>query len=332
MKDLLYIKQHFAGEETGTTVTTDIAPAVSVDVLYSVSESLTQLREALGISHLTPMAQGSTIKLYKVAVKGDLAAQVDEGAVIGLTETKRELVKTVDVTLRKYDKRTTAEAIQRSGRQAALNDTDGALVKKIRKGIKSRFFANIEDAAGTATPVANTLQAGLAAVWGAMQAYYEDEDVRPVYFVSALDVADYLATANISTQTAFGFSYIENFLGLGTAFVVPGLAKGAVYGTAAENLGCAYIPAGGDVAQTFGLTYDESGLIGMKHVTVDNRLSVDTIVVEGVEFYAPDLSGIFKATIGGNASSGTEGGNAGGTEGGNAGGGTEGGNAGGGNG
>ena len=286
MKDLLYIKQHFTGEETGTTVTTDIAPAVSVDVLYNVSESLTQLREALGITHLTPMAQGSTIKLYKVAVKGDVAAQV-----------KRELVKTVDITLRKYDKRTTAEAIQASGRQAALNDTDGALVKKIRKGIKSRFFTNIEQAVGTATPVAQTLQAGLAAVWGAMQAYYEDEDVRPVYFVSALDVADYLATANISTQTAFGFSYIENFLGLGTAFVVPGLAKGAVYGTAAENLGCAYIPAGGDVANTFGLTYDESGLIGMKHVTVDNRLSVDTIVVEGVEFYAPDLSGIFKATI-----------------------------------
>lgn len=301
MKDLIYFKQHFTGEEAeaGTTVTTDIAPAVSVDVLYSVSESLTQLREALGITHLTPMAQGSTIKLYKVAVKGDVAAQVAEGAVIGLTEVKRELVKTVEITLRKYDKRTPAEAIQRSGRQAALNDTDSGLVKQIRKGIKSRFFTNIEQAAGTATPVAQTLQAGLAAVWGAMQAYYEDEDVRPVYFVSALDVADYLATANISTQTAFGFSYIENFLGLGTAFVVPGLAKGAVYGTAAENLGCAYIPAGGDVAQTFGLTYDESGLIGMKHVTVDNRLSVDTIVVEGVEFFAPDLSGIFKAEING---------------------------------
>ena len=329
MKDLIYFKQHFTGEETGTTVTTDIAPAVSVDVLYSVSESLTQLREALGISNLTPMPQNSTIKLYRAAVKGDLAAQVDEGAVIGLTETKRELVKAVDVTIRKYSKRTTAEAIQSAKPQAALNDTDNALIKKIRKGIKSRFFSNIEMAEGVATPVAQTLQAGLAAVWGAMQTYYEDEDVRPVYFVSALDVADYLATANISTQTAFGFSYIENFLGLGTAFVVPGLAKGAVYGTAAENLGCAYVPDGGDLAQLFDLTYDESGLIGMVHTRVYNRLSIDTIVVEGVEFYAPDLSGIFKATIGGNASSGTEGGNAGGTEGGNAGGGTEGGTEGG---
>ena len=298
MKNLIYFKQHFTGETAGTTVTSDIAPAVSLDILYRLTQNVDQLREAMGITRLVPMAHGTSIKLYKCSIKGDLAPQVDEGAEIGLTEVKRELVKTVEIKLRKHNKRTTAEAIAASNRQAALNDTDEALIKGIRSKVKERFFANIQQAEGTATPIAHTLQAALSAVWGEMQVYYEDEDVTPVFFVSSMDVSDYLATASISTQTAFGFQYIQNFLGLGTTFLVPSLPRGAVYGTAAENLGCAYVSRDSDVAQTFDLTYDETGLIGMKHVCVDSRMSVDTIVLEGIEFFAPDLSGIFKATIG----------------------------------
>lgn len=33
-----------------------------------------------------------------------------------------------------------------------------------------------------------------------------------MYFLNPLDVSEYLATANITTQTAFGMNYIEDFL------------------------------------------------------------------------------------------------------------------------
>ena len=58
-----------------------------------------------------------------------------------------------------------------------------------------------------------------------MKKFYEDEDATPVFFVSSDDVAEYLGSAQITMQTAFGWTYIENFLGLGTAIVTPALAK-----------------------------------------------------------------------------------------------------------
>lgn len=292
----LYVKQLFAPDETGTTVTTDVEPAISIDITTRFAQSIKVLREALGITRMIPMAEGSVIKLYKATV-GTVAQQVGEGEKIGLTKVTRALAGTYTMTWHKYRRRTTAESIQKSGRAVAINELDSKLVGTARATIKSAFFANLASGIGTATPIANGLQAALAAVWGQIQDYYEDYDVTPVFFVNPLDVADYLATASITTQTAFGFSYIENFLGLGRAFLSKGVTQGTVIGTATENLNGAYIPASGDVAQTFGLTYDETGLIGIKHALADSELSVDTVILDGVVFYAEDLSGVFKASI-----------------------------------
>ena len=290
----VYFKQIFSdGDETQTT---DVEPAISIDVASRFAENIRVLREALGITRMIPMAAGSVIKLYKDTV-GEIAAQVGEGEEIGLTKVTRTLAKTIEVTLRKDRRRTTAEAIQKSGRTIAINEMDGKLVAKERKEIKKTFFETIAAGTGVATPIAKGLQAALAAVWGKVEERYEDEDVTPCFFVSPTDVSDYLSTAQISTQTAFGFTYVENFLGLGRVFLSSAVPAGSVYGTACENLNGAYIPAGGDVAQIFGLTYDESGMIGIKHSLADSHLSVDTIIVDGVVFYAEDLSGVFKAEI-----------------------------------
>ena len=306
----LYVKQLFA-PEVGTTVTTDVEPAISIDITSRFAQSIKVLREALGITRMIPMVEGSVIKLYKATV-GTVAQQVGEGEKIGLTKVTRALAGTYTMTWHKYRRRTTAEAIQKSGRAIAINELDSKLVGTARATIKSAFFANLASGLGVATPIAPGLQAALAAVWGKIQDYYEDYDVTPVFFINPLDVADYLATASITTQTAFGFSYIENFLGLGRAFLSKGVTQGTVIGTATENLNGAYIPASGDVAQTFGLTYDETGLIGVKHTLADSELSVDTVILDGVVFYAEDLSGIFKASIAAAAESeGGEGGEGG---------------------
>lgn len=53
----------------------------------------------------------------------------------------------------------------------------------------------------------------------------------------------------------------------------------------------------GSVGETFGLTTDETGMVGMKHYLADDSASVNTLIMEGVTFYAEDASGIFKAPI-----------------------------------
>ena len=167
------------------------------------------------------------------------------------------------------------------------------------KQIKARFFSNaLAGGANKLTVTGTTLQGTLAAAWGKVKTRFAEDDVTPIYFVSVDDVAEYLGNAQVSMQTAFGLSYIENFLGLGTVIVTPSLAKGTVKATAKENLHGAYIPANsGDVGSTFGLTADTTGLVGMKHTVNSSDATVDTLIMCGIEFYPEFTDGIVEGTI-----------------------------------
>lgn len=198
--------------------------------------------------------------------------------------------------MKKYRRQTTAESIQKTGREIAINRTDEKLLSGVQKDIKKGFYSVIAQGTGTAT--GKGLQAALAAAWGEVVKFYEDEDATPIYFVSSDDLSEYLGEAQITLQNAFGFSYVKDFLGLGTVVVSPSLTKGKLIATAKENLHCAYIPANsGDVAQTFGLTSDTTGLVGMTHSTKTDNATIDTLVMSGVQFYPEMLDGVIAATI-----------------------------------
>lgn len=286
-----YIKQLFDAE-SGTITTNDVAPAITVDVRETLVSNINSIREVLGITDLMPMSVGSKIQTYKTT-KVTNPAQVAEGELIGLTQYKREPDRLLTLTLGKYRKRSTAEAIQKSGRDIAINDTDARLIKEVQKSVKSAFYGVINADTATSVDAATTLQSALAALWGRMSVFYEDIDATPVYFVNPLDIAAYLGTAQVTTQTAFGFDYIENFLGLGTVIITPAVTQGEVRGTVKENLKGAYAPVNGEVGETFGLSSDETGLVGMKHSLADDHLSIDTILACSVLFYAELTSGVF---------------------------------------
>lgn len=289
-----YITQLFAPEE-GTIITADIEPAISIDHNNRLVSGIKTLARALGITDMKPMAAGTQIKLYRVT-KTNSPAQVAEGETITLTKVERKLARTITLALNKYRKQTTAEAIQRSGYAHAVNDTDTKLLGEVRKDIKTTFFNTIKGGSGTAPAGAN-LQAALANLWGSLQTFYEDMDVTPVFFINPIDAAEYLGGAQITTQTAFGLTYIEGFLGLGNAFITSAVDQGAPVATVAQNLNGAFVPAGGDVARTFGLTFDASGLVGMKHYTADSQASIDTLIMSGAVFYAEDNAGVFVGSI-----------------------------------
>lgn len=302
-----YISQLFE-VETNTIITTDLDPAISIDHMQKLNAGIRSVLTMLGLTEMTPMTAGTQVKQYKYNKK-NTPAQVAEGEVIGLTAYERKLVNTFDLALEKFRKQTTAEAIQRVGRGKAIDDTDTLLEREVQKSIKSKFFTmiNVAEGANGATAISararNTLtdlQKVLAAIWGQMSVYFADMDVSPVYFVNNLDIADYLANAQVTVQNAFGFKYIEDFLGLGTVIIDPSVTAGNVRGTVKENLNGVYVPASGDVASTFGLTFDSTGLVGMKHFLADDRASVDTLIMTGATFYAEDVTGIFSGTIVGN--------------------------------
>lgn len=277
------------------TTTSDLAPAISIDFTSRIADNIATLQRILGIVDMTPMSAGTLIKLYTETV--ELADQVEEGETIELSKVTRKPARTIELSLGKYRKQVTAEAIQKYGRDRAINRTDEKLITEVRKQVKRDFFSAISLGTGDAGSHSK-LQAALAAVWAALQHRYEDMDVTPIFFISSDDVADYLAEHEITVQTAFGWSYIEKFLGLGTTFVHPGLKKGEVAGTVVENLNGAYVPAnGGDLAESFQLTGDESGLVGMTHQIVTDNASITTLLFCSVVFYPEYLDGVIKATI-----------------------------------
>lgn len=282
-------------DTTNATTTTDLAPAISVDFTSRISKNIVELQKLLGITDLIPMSAGTDIKIYKWTV-GKLADQVGEGKEIGLTKVKRELADTISLGLDKYRRNTTAEAIQKVGRNIAINQSDEKLIGQVQKETKKSLYVALKNGKGTAT--GGTLQAVLANLWAKLQEYYEDEDVTPVYFINQQDVADYLGTAQITMQTAFGFTYIENFLGLGTAIISPQVGAKNPIATAKENMRGAYVPMSGDVAQTFSLMADSTGLIGMTHSINTNDASVDTLLMSCVKFFPEFQDGVFIGTIG----------------------------------
>lgn len=170
------------------------------------------------------------------------------------------------------------------------------MVGVIQGQIKKTFYSTLKEGTGTAT--GKTLQSTLSAVWGELSKRYKDETMTPIYFVSTDDVAEYLGSKEITLQTAYGFTYLKDFLGLGDVIVSPELEKGTVYGTAKENIAGAYIPTNnGDVADTFGLTSDTTGLVGMVHTSKTDNATIETLLMCGVKFFVEYVDGVFKGTI-----------------------------------
>ena len=280
-----------------TILTGDVAPAISLDLTTNLEKNIRSLQELLGVVDLIPMAEGSVIKVYKSEVK-ELNKQEEEGDIIPLSKVEYTAADPITLSLDLYRKLVTAQSIQKVGRERAIYDTDRKLIGAVRGEIKKSFYDLMKTGTGTVES-GDTLQAVLANAWAAMHAYYEDTDVNPIYFVNPKDVAKYLGTANITTQTAFGFDYVANFLGLGDVIFDPKQEEGTILATAKENVRGAFVPANGAVGVEFDLTSDETGLVGITHGRHLGRGSIESMLACGVKFFPEVLAGVFKGTIGG---------------------------------
>ena len=273
----------------------DLAKVRDIDFTERFSKGIDTLMAMLGVTRKQEKRAGEALKVYKAT--GTLeSGVVAEGEVIPLSKYQTTYEAVGEAVLNKWRKVTTAEAISSKGYGQAVNDTNDKMLKDIQKGVRTSFVNFL--ATGTGEVAGAGLQATLAQAWGKLQVLFEDTSVQSVYFMNPLDVADYLGGAQISTQTAFGMSYIENFLGLGTVILASDVPKGKLYATAAENIVLYYIPVtSADMAQAFDLTSDATGLIGIHTGPTYDNLSAETVAASGVGLFAEKLDGIVVGTI-----------------------------------
>ena len=281
--------------ETNLIKKEDLVRAREIEFVTLFGASINKLVEALGVTRKIPKQAGYTLKTYKATgTLGD--GTVAEGDLIPLSKYQTEAVSYSEIVLKKWRKATSAEAIIEKGYDQAVQMTTDRMLKDVQKGIRTDFFTFLATGTGTATGA--TFQAALAQAWGKLQVLFEDDSIEAIYFMNPLDVADYLATAQISTQTAFGMTYVENFLGLGTVIFDSKVPEGTIYATAKDNIVLYYVPVNGaDLGNAFSFTADQTGLIGIHEEPDYKHMTAEDTVMSGVVLFAERLDGIVKSTI-----------------------------------
>lgn len=255
-----------------------------------------KLTEALGVTRKIQKESGSVLKVMKVT--GTLeSGSVPEGEVIPLSQYATTWEPIGEITLKKWRKSTTIEAINDKGYNQAVLATTDKMRKQIQRAIRTDFFTFL--ATGTRTATGDGFQDTLANAWGQLQVIFEDTDSQPVFFMNPLDLAGYLGSTSANLAQLFGFTYLKNFLGLGDCFLNSDVPKGKIYATVKDNIVLYYVnAAAADISEGFQFTTDETGLVGIHEYPDYDRDTVNDSVVSGIKLFAENLYGVVVGTIG----------------------------------
>lgn len=274
----------------------DFAKVSAIDFVSSFETNINQLLELIGLTRKIEKKPGTVVKTYKVT--GTLEdGNVAEGETIPLSKYKTEVGEIFEMKLLKFRKQATLEAINDKGYEQAVEDTDAEMLKDVQNGIRTKFFDFLKSGKGAAS--GKGLQKTLAKLWAKNQVLWGDTNASGfLYFVHPDDIADYLGEKDISTQTAFGMTYIQAFLGIYDVLVYSGVPKGKVITTAKSNIILYYVdPQNGELAKVFDFITDQTGLIGLHRDVEYNNLTTETVMLCGVMLFAENIDGIVLGTI-----------------------------------
>ena len=280
-----------------TTEAANIAAAMDIEMITNFNGELDRLTEILGLMPPDVLTAGAA--LFQYTVTGTLSATtVAEGDEVPLSEYNVAKTPLDPLTIKPYRKLTTAQAILKGGYENAIAKTDKKMIGQVRSGILTDFFTFLGNGTGTATGAG--LQATLAQVTAKIQDETEKNDDFSgsiVYFVNPYDIADYLANAQVTTQTVFGMTYIQSFLGVENIMVTNKVTAKTVYATPVENIHIYGIDFStlGDAGLAY--TTQDGSLIGVHHKGAYNRTSSETYVLSGALFLPEYKNYIVKGTI-----------------------------------
>lgn len=283
-----------AKENTATSTTMANVSARKIDFASQFSNEFLALMGLLDVARPIKKESGTELRMVKVAV--DLEDSVAEGEIIPYSELSFDEVTADPIVLEKYSKGVTAQAINNYGYENAVDKSDQELLAEITGEITNNLYsALITESAITAT--ATGLQAQLAKAQGKVRSYFESIHkgiTGTVAWVNTEDFYDYLGDAPLSVQTAFGMTYIQNFLGYDVIFVTSQVTSGEVWATALNNLNVYYIdPADSAFAQA-GLVYvtDDTGFIGVQIKGNYETAVSETYAITGAKLYPEYADGI----------------------------------------
>lgn len=291
---------------SGLTKQSDITVAVrDVDFVTRFSDNWDALREIMGIMRPIRKTPGTKLTSYSAALKSTMASgSVAEGDVIPFTEFVVTPATYADITIEKYAKSVSIEAVAKYGAKIAVEKTDDQFLVELQNKVLDKFYTFLNT--GTLVGTQKTWQRALAIAKGAVLKKFAGMNktvTEVVGFANIMDLYDYLGDANITVQSAFGLNYVKDFMGYSTLFLLDDtkIAQKKVIAVPVENIDLYYIdPSDSDFAQ-LGLDFTvagETNLIGFHSEGDYTRATGNSYALMGMALWAEYLDGIAVVTVG----------------------------------
>lgn len=289
--------------KTNLIMTNDIqVTAREIDFVTRFERNWEHLREILGIMRPIKKTPGAVLK-SKYAEGTLQDGNVKEGEEIPYSKFTVKEKPYAEMTIEKYAKAVSIEAIKDHGYENAVQMTDDEFLFQLQTNVTGRFYDYLKT--GTLTSTETTFQMALAMAKGRVENKFKQmhRNVTGVVgFVNILDVYEYLGAAEITIQNQFGFQYMKDFMGFNTIFLLSDseIPRGQVIATPVENIVLYYVdPNESDFARA-GLVYTVSGetnLIGF-HTQGNYHTAVsEAFAVMGLTLFAEYIDAIAVITI-----------------------------------
>ena len=275
--------------------------ARELDYVSQFRHNAEGLMNILSVTNKIKKAPGTKMVLYTANV--ELQTSPGEGEEVQFSKATLTESYTEALTIERYAKSVTIQAIDEKGYDNAVNKTDEEFRNKLLGKITDKLYTGLEK--GTLSVSGETLQKALAKGLGAVRNKFKMLDRTAgdiIAFVNINDFYEYLGDQPITTQTMFGMTYVEKYLGYSKIILCSDdeVASGKLYVTAANNLVLNYMDVANSEFTRAGFNYtvdSETGIIGFC-VDVDNKTATsETYAILGAAIWPEIADGIAKVTI-----------------------------------
>ena len=279
--------------------------AREMDFVTRFGDNWEALRNIMGIMRPIRKTPGTSLVSYTTDITLESGA-VDPGEVIPYSKTTITQAAKSDLTIEKYAKAVPIEDVNKYGAEIAVEKSDDAFLTKLQNVVLAKFYTFLKTGTLGTSVSAATWQDALAKAQGEVLNKFAtiQKDVTAVVgFANILDAYDYLGASDITVQTRFGLTYVKDFLGYSTLFLLPAtqIDRGMVIATPVENIDLYYVDPSDSEFAKLGLNYTtqgETNLIGF-HAQGNYSTAVgESYALMGMALWAEYLDGIAKITFG----------------------------------
>lgn len=291
--------------KAGLTKAADIdVTAREIDFVTRFGRTWEALRDILGIMRPIEKENGTTLSYKKAHVTLESGA-VGEGEEIPYSHATVEEIPFEDLTLEKYAKAVSIEAVTKWGADVAIQMTDDEFLNELQGNVMDRFYTFLSTGQLTPAPTEKieNFQMGLAMAIGLVKDKFKKmrkDSTKVAVFVNTMDAYRYLGAANLTVQTQFGLDYIENFMGAEKVFLSSEIAEGKIYATPESNIVLYHVNPANAGYRQLGLQYTtdgETNLIGFHANGNYNTAVGESFALMGIKLLVEYIDAIANVTV-----------------------------------